>query len=83
MKIALYVAGGLVAAFLILVAVEAIKGPRTYLEIADAAAQRCIDRGGVGTDWRGSSGVKLETYCKSEAYMKAFSEMCEKNPASC
>jgi len=83
MKIAIYVLGGLAGLFVIVMAVGMFTGPKTYREMADQEAQRCIDRGGVGTDWRASSGVPLELFCKTAAYAKAAVQQCHDHPEGC
>lgn len=75
------VAGGLI--LILLLIIGAVAGPKTYADMAEEAAARCIKRGGVGTEWRGSSGVTLETFCKSEASIDAYRTMCRERPARC
>lgn len=82
MRIVIWSVAGLFGLFLILVIVETIRGPKTYAELADAEAERCILHKGDGT-WRASSGVSLETHCKLKATLATLAKQCREHPEGC
>lgn len=58
-------------------------GKGYYQHIAEDSAQQCIDNFGRGTGWKASSGIELETFCKTRGYRKALDEQCSGDPRTC
>lgn len=60
----------------------AVTGPKNTTELAEMEAQACMRRQGDG-EWRGSSGVSLETFCKTKGAIIGIKRACELNPSKC
>jgi hypothetical protein len=60
----------------------AATGPKTYKEVAENDAARCIRNQGDG-EWRRSSGISLETFCEGKAAIDALRRACKANPSDC
>lgn len=70
-------------AFIIVIFVwGAITGPKNTVELGEMETQRCMRNQGDG-EWRGSSGVSLETFCKAKGAMTGIKRACELSPARC
>lgn len=83
MKIAAWVGGAVALAVVALLVIGAMTPQRTYAEVAELDAAKCVDQRAVGTGWTASSGLDLELFCKTRAYAKASARLCENNPDGC
>lgn len=77
-----------VVRFWIWAAIAMVGSLVAYAEFAPArdqvkvATERCINHKGDG-DWRGSSGVPLETFCKLRVTSERLAEQCKVSPETC
>jgi len=60
----------------------AITGPKNTVELAKMETASCIRSQGDG-EWRASSGVTLETFCKIKGNLIGIKRACEINPSNC
>ncbi len=60
----------------------AITGPKNTTELAQMETDSCMRRQGDG-EWRASSGVTLETFCKTKGTLIGIKRACEINPSKC
>lgn len=63
-------------------AVGVANGPKTYADVAEMEYRSCMRSSGDG-HWRASSGVTLETFCRSAGNIEARREFCKAHPESC
>jgi hypothetical protein len=73
--------GTLALVFLIFI-VAANSGPQTTVELAAMETEKCIKGQGNG-EWRASSGVTLETFCKKKGALIGLKRACEIDPSKC
>ena len=57
-------------------------GPKDTVELGNMETERCIRNQGDG-EWRGSSGMSLETFCKTKGALTGIKRACEINPSKC
>lgn len=62
--------------------IGAINGPKNTVELAQMETESCIRHQGDG-EWRASSGVSLETFCKTKGALIGIKKACEINPSKC
>lgn len=72
----------IVGAIVVLAAAQGPGKKRTYADVAQEYAQQCVAKKGDG-QWRGSSGVTLETFCQFSGKLRAHGEMCKEYPEDC
>lgn len=60
----------------------AINGPKDTTELAAMETTSCLERQGNG-EWRASSGISLETFCKIKGATIGLKRACELDPSSC
>jgi hypothetical protein len=60
----------------------AITGPKDTVELAEMETRSCMRNQGDGA-WRASSGVSLETFCKTRGAMAGIKRACEIDPSKC
>ena len=60
----------------------AITGPKDTAELAKMETERCMRNQGGG-EWRASSGVTLETFCRTKGSLAGLKKACEINPSLC
>lgn len=66
----------------LLFTIGAITGPKTTTELGMMETERCMRNHGDG-QWRGSSGVSLETFCNAKGALSAIKRACEIDPSKC
>ena len=57
-------------------------GPVTTADLARMETESCIRHKGDG-DWRGSSGLTLEEFCRGKGALIGLKRACEIDPAKC
>ena len=62
--------------------IGAINGPKDTTELAAMETASCIKRQGNG-EWRASSGINLETFCKLKGATIGLKKACEIDPSKC
>ena len=70
------------AFFLLITVIALLTDPITTAELAEIETASCIRNKGNG-EWRGSSGVTLETFCRIKGTTKGFEKLCEIDPSKC
>ena len=60
----------------------AITGPKNTAELAQMETEICMRSQGGG-DWRASSGITLDTYCKTKGAIIGIKKVCEIDPSKC
>jgi RNA polymerase subunit RPABC4/transcription elongation factor Spt4 len=60
----------------------AITGPKNTVELAKMETESCIRSNGGG-EWRASSGISLETFCKTKGALAGIKKACEIDPSKC
>lgn len=73
---------GPLALVLILFIFGAVNGPKTTTDLANMETEQCLRRHGEG-EWRASSGVTLETFCKTKGALIGIKKACEIDPNRC
>lgn len=73
---------GPLAVFLVIFIWGAATGPKDTVELAQMETESCMRNQGGG-DWRASSGVTLETFCKTKGALIGIKKACEINPSKC
>ena len=68
--------------FVLLFIYGAITGPKTTADLAEMETAQCMRRQGDG-EWRASSGITLETFCKTKGALTGLKRACELNPSKC
>ena len=60
----------------------AITGPKNTAELAQMEAESCLRNKGGG-EGRASSGITLETFCKTKGALIGLKRACEIDPSTC
>lgn len=60
----------------------AMTGPKDTVELAHMETESCIRNKGGG-DWRASSGLTLEQFCKAKGTLIGLKQACEIDPSKC
>lgn len=68
--------------FFVIIVIALLTGPKNTTELAEMETASCIKNQGNG-EWRASSGVTLETFCRIKGTTKGFEKLCEINPSKC
>lgn len=71
-----------IGAVIFVFVIAALSGPRTYQEIADYEAGKCMRNSADGL-WSPNLGVSLEMLCKTHGAKIAATEACKANAANC
>ena len=73
---------GFLAIICVVFFLAAITGPKDTTELAAMETASCLKRQGNG-EWRASSGISLETFCKIKGATIGLKRACELDPSSC
>ena len=77
----------IIIGFLVIVLMTAGVRPSevTFTQIAADKARSCVSSNGqLGVvDWRASSGMTLEQFCKTYGAIHAYDRFCDQNPDKC
>lgn len=73
---------GPLALFIVIFVLGAATGPKNTVELGGMEAASCMRNQGGG-DWRASSGVTLEVFCKTKGALISIKMACEIDPSKC
>lgn len=62
--------------------IGATSGPKDTVELAEMETATCMRRQGDG-EWRASSGITLETFCRLKGATIGLRKACQLDPSKC